>query len=122
MADTLAFVSCADSGELHLLRLASDTGQLHTEQVLALGGQLMPMALSPDGTRLYVARRSDPLAVVTLAVNAPARRADVLGEAPLPASMAYLATDARGHWLLSASYGADLVAVPVSRIPIRRRG
>ena len=111
MADTLAFVSCADSGELHLLRLASDTGQLHTEQVLALGGQLMPMALSPDGTRLYVARRSDPLAVVTLAVNAPARRADVLGEAPLPASMAYLATDARGHWLLSASYGADLVAV-----------
>lgn len=111
MADTLAFVSCADSGELHLLRLASDTGQLHTEQVLALGGQLMPMALSPDRTRLYVARRSDPLAVVTLAVDAAARRATVLAEAPLPASMAHLATDATGRWLLSASYGADLLAV-----------
>ncbi|MBT9441346.1 MAG: lactonase family protein, partial [Acidovorax sp.] len=45
--DTLVFVSCADSGELHVLRLASDSGQLRTEQVLALGGQLMPMALSP---------------------------------------------------------------------------
>lgn len=109
--DTLVFVSCADSGELHVLRLASDSGQLRTEQVLALGGQLMPMALSPDGTRLYVARRSDPLAVVTLAVDARAGRAEMLAEAPLPASMAHLATDNTGRWLLSASYGADLVAV-----------
>ena len=109
--DTLVFVSCADSGELHVLRLASDSGQLRTEQVLALGGQLMPMALSPNGTRLYVARRSDPLAVVTLAVDARAGRAEVLSEAALPASMAHLATDNTGRWLLSASYGADLVAV-----------
>ncbi|QLA81182.1 lactonase family protein [Acidovorax sp. JMULE5] len=109
--DTLVFVSCADSGELHVLRLASDSGQLCTEQVLALGGQLMPMALSPDGTRLYVARRSDPLAVVTLAVDARAGCAEVLSEAALPASMAHLATDNTGRWLLSASYGADLVAV-----------
>ena len=109
--DTLVFVSCADSGELHVLRLASDSGQLRTEQVLALGGQLMPMALSPNGTRLYVARRSDPLAVVTLAVDARAGRAEMLAEAPLPASMAHLATDNTGRWLLSASYGADLVAV-----------
>ena len=109
--DTLVFVSCADSGELHVLRLASDSGQLRTEQVLALGGQLMPMALSPNGTRLYVARRSDPLAVVTLAVDARAGCAEVLSEAALPASMAHLATDNTGRWLLSASYGADLVAV-----------
>ena len=109
--DTLVFVSCADSGELHGLRLASDSGQLRTEQVLALGGQLMPMALSPNGTRLYVARRSDPLAVVTLAVDARAGCAEVLSEAALPASMAHLATDNTGRWLLSASYGADLVAV-----------
>lgn len=111
MSNTLVFVSCADTGELHLLHLASDTGQLRTEQVLALGGQLMPMALSPDHTRLYVARRSDPLAVVTLAVDARAGRAEVLAEASLPASMAYVATDNTGRWLLSASYGADMVAV-----------
>ena len=111
MADALVFVSCADSGELHVLHLAAETGQLRTEQVLALGGQLMPMALSPDGTRLHVARRSDPLAVVTLAVDARAGRAEVLSEAALPASMAHVATDGTGRWLLSASYGADLIAV-----------
>ena len=111
MGKTLVFVSCADSGELHVLHLASETGQLCTEQVLALGGQLMPMALSPDGARLYVARRSDPLAVVALAVDARSGRAEVLGEAALPASMAHVAIDGTGRWLLSASYGADLVAV-----------
>lgn len=110
MSDTLAFVSCADSGELHVLRLSAD-GQLHTAQVLALGGQLMPMALSPDQTQLYVARRSDPLAVIALAVDAAAGSLSVLGESPLPASMASLHTDRTGRWLFSASYGADMVAV-----------
>ena len=32
MSNTLVFVSCADSGELHVLHLASETGQLRTEQ------------------------------------------------------------------------------------------
>ena len=111
MSNSLVFVSCADSGELHVLHLAAATGQLRTEQVLPLGGQLMPMALSPDGKRLYVARRSDPLAAVTLDIDAHAGRAHVLSEAPLPASMAHLSTDRTGRWLLAASYGADLVSV-----------
>lgn len=106
----LAIVSCADSGELHVLRLQGD-GQLHTEQVLSPAGQLMPMALSPDRTRLYVARRSEPLAAITLAVDAAACRLHPVGEAPLPASMASLNTDRSGRWLFSASYGADMVAV-----------
>ncbi len=112
MADenSLVVVSCADSGELHVLRLSAD-GRLRTVQVLALGGQLMPMALSPDQTRLYVARRSDPLAVIALAVDAAAGSLSVLCESPLPASMASLSTDHSGRWLFSASYGADMVAV-----------
>lgn len=109
--DTLAIVSCADSGELHVLRLAADGQQLKTVQVLAPGGQLMPMALSPDQRRLHVARRSEPLAVVTLAVDAAGGRLHSVGEAALPASMASLTTDRTGRWLFSASYGADMVAV-----------
>ena len=108
--DPLVVVSCADSGELHALRLSAD-GKLQTVQVLALGGQLMPMALSPDQAQLYVARRSDPLAVIALAVDAAAGSLSVLGESPLPASMASLHTDHTGRWLFSASYGADMVAV-----------
>lgn len=109
-ATNVAIVSCADSGELHVLRLSAD-GQLQTAQVLALGGQLMPMALSPDKTQLYVARRSDPLAVVALAIDSAAASLQVLGESALPASMASLNTDRTGRWLFSASYGADMVAV-----------
>ena len=111
VSDSVVFVSCADSGELHVLHLAAATGQLRTEQVLTLGGQLMPMALSPDNAHLYVARRSDPLAVVTLAVDAVAGRVQVLAEAPLSASMAHVSTDLTGRWLLAASYGADMVSV-----------
>lgn len=107
---SLVFVSCADSGELHVLRLLED-GQLQTAQVLALGGQLMPMALSPSQRQLYVARRSEPLAVIALAVDAAEGSVQVLGESPLPASMASLNTDRTGRWLFSASYGSDVVAV-----------
>ena len=108
--DPLVVVSCADSGELHALRLSAD-GKLQTVQVLALGRQLMPMALSPDQAQLYVARRSDPLAVIALSVDAAHGRLQVLAESPLPASMASLNTDQSGRWLFSASYGADMVAV-----------
>ena len=67
--DSLVFVSCADSGDVHVLRLNAAQGTLDTVQVLALGGTLMPMALSPDQGTLYVARRSDPLAVVAIAMD-----------------------------------------------------
>jgi 6-phosphogluconolactonase len=106
----LAVVSCADSGELHVLALDPEHGTLSRHQVLQLGGTLMPLALHPSLPRLYVARRSEPLAVLTLAVHRDGTLAP-LHEAALPASMAYLATDRSGRWLLSASYGGDCVAI-----------
>ena len=109
--DSLVFVSCADSGDVHVLRLNAAQGTLHTLQVLTLGGTLMPMALSPDQGTLDVARRSDPLAVVAIAMDRERCAATVLAESALPASMAHLNIDASGRWLFSASYGAHLVAV-----------
>lgn len=105
----LAVVSCADSGQLQVLALQADGG-LQRRQVLEIGGQLMPMALHPQQNRLYVARRSDPLAVITLDV-ALQGELSVLGESPLPASMAYLSCDRLGRWWMSASYGSDCVAI-----------
>ena len=91
--DSLVFVSCADSGDVHVLRLNAAQGTLDTVQVLALGGTLMPMALSPDQGTLYVARRSDPLAVVAIAMDRERCAATVLAESALPASMAHLNID-----------------------------
>lgn len=110
MNPTLVIVSCADSGELHTLRLDAE-GRLAPQQVLPLGGMLMPMAFSPDRRRLYVARRSEPLAVLTLAVDPADGRLELLAETPLPASMAYVSTDRSGRFLFSASYGGNQIAV-----------
>ena len=108
---SLAYVSCAGSGEVHVLSVEGATGALALRQKVALGGMLMPMAVARDGRHLHVARRSEPLAVLTLAIDAGTGLLTRAGEAPLPQSMAYLSTDASGHYLFSASYGGHQIAV-----------
>ncbi|WP_198150793.1 lactonase family protein [Caldimonas taiwanensis] len=102
-------VSCADSGELHSLALSSE-GRLTPRQRLSLGGSLMPMAVHPAQHRLYIARRSDPLAVISLAIDRDGTLTP-LAETSMPASMAYLACDRDGRYLLAASYGADCISI-----------
>lgn len=108
---TVVYVSNAESGTVSVLHLDLSSGALATEQTLELGGMLMPMAVSPDRRHLYVARRSEPLAVCSLRIAPHDGRLSPIGEAALPASMAHLATDATGRFLFSASYGGDQVAV-----------
>ena len=103
-------ISHADSGELRLLSMAADGG-LEPRHSLSLGGQLMPMAQSPCGQRLYVARRSDPMAVISLVLDRQAQCLRALGEAALPASMAYIGLDRSGRYLLAASYQSHLLTV-----------
>lgn len=82
--------------------------------MLALGGELMPMAMrageQPQQV-LHVARRSAPLAVVSVALDRATGQLSVLGESALPASMAHVQLSRNGRWLYSASYGADLLAM-----------
>jgi 6-phosphogluconolactonase len=108
---TVVYVSNAGSGEVFVLQLDERSGTLTTLQVVAPGGMLMPMALSPDQRFLYVARRSEPLAVVTYRIDEQSGQLALHGETALPASMANIAVDATGRWLFSASYGSNLVAV-----------
>jgi 6-phosphogluconolactonase len=107
------YVSNADSGEVSVLRL-DGRGQMTAQSTLQLGGNLMPMAISPDKTQLFLARRSDPFSLVTLAIDPVTRDLTVMAEAALPASMAYVSTDHTGRYLLAASYqGAQLTVSPV---------
>lgn len=105
----IAYVSNADSGSISVIAL-DDSGRPTTRQTLALGGTLMPMALAPDKRVLYVARRSDPPALLALRIDAAAGTLAAFAEAPLPASMAHIATDRSGRWWFAASYGDGLVA------------
>jgi 6-phosphogluconolactonase len=105
------YVSNAESGDIHVLRLIESSGMLTTVQQVQIGGTVMPLALSPNRRVLYAARRSEPLAVLSFAIDTSSGALSPLGEAPLPHSMACITTDRGGRWLLSASYGGHLVAV-----------
>ena len=107
---TAAYVSNADSGDIWVYHLDAD-GTLAPVQRMMIGGQVMPMALDPNRTRLYAARRSDPLEVVSYAIDPRTGELETLGEAALPHSMANLSTDRTGRWWFSASYGGNLLAV-----------
>jgi len=105
------YVSNAGSGDISVLRLDPATATLSPLQRVEVGGEVMPLALSPDRRRLYAARRSEPREALSFAIDAATGALAPLGAAPLPHSMAYIATDRAGRYLLSASYGGDQVAV-----------
>ena len=111
MTGFAVYVSHAGSGEIRVLHLDPQTATLTLLQQVEIGGEVMPMALGPDRRRLYAARRSEPRAVLSFAIDPATGRLQALGSAALPHSMAYIATDRSGHHLLSASYDGDLLAV-----------
>jgi 6-phosphogluconolactonase len=108
---TAVYVSNADSGDIWVLHLDAERGELAPVQRMMVGGNVMPLALAPGHRHLYAARRSDPLEVLSFSIDAHSGHLRRIGEAPLPHSMAYIATDRSGRFLFSASYGGDQIAV-----------
>jgi len=114
-ADARVYVSNADSGDISVLSLDLASGTLAPLQTLALHGQVMPLALSPDRRFLYVGVRGQPQIVASFAIDPASGRLNHLGNAPLDASMAYTTTDRTGKWLLAASYpGGKLTVNPIA--------
>ena len=71
-----------------MLELDRDAGRVKPVESVAVGGMVMPLAVSPDKRVLYAALRSQPFRVVSLAID--------------PAS---------GRWLFAASYPGHKVTV-----------
>ena len=108
---TVVYVSNADSGDISVLRMDAASGALVPLSRATVGGAAGPLAVSPDRRFLYVARRTAPTAVLGFAIAAGSGELSLLGEAELPAGMAYIATDRTGRYLFSASYGGNLLSV-----------
>ncbi|MCS6997201.1 MAG: lactonase family protein [Casimicrobiaceae bacterium] len=102
-------VSHAESATLWLLAISAN-GHLRHADTACGHGVLMPIVRHPNAPWVYVARRSEPFAVVRFLVDLEAWRLKRLDEAPLPASMPYLAIDRAGRWLLAASFSSHLLA------------
>ncbi|MBO9652064.1 MAG: lactonase family protein [Variovorax sp.] len=105
------YVSNAESGDISVLHLDPAQPTLVPVQTVRVGGEVMPLALSRDRRRLYAARRSEPREALSFAIDPKTGQLTPLGAAALPHSMAYIATDRAGRYLLSASYGGNQIAV-----------
>jgi 6-phosphogluconolactonase len=116
-AASYVYVSNADSKDITVLSLNAANGDLAIIETatVATGGPAtpgsMPLAISPNKKFLYAALRFEPYTVVSFAIDAKTGKLQQLGTAPLPDSMAYIATDRTGKHLLSASYGGHKLSV-----------
>jgi 6-phosphogluconolactonase len=114
-AATFVYVGNADSQDVTVLELKS-SGDLAPVETTAVPGPAkpggsLPLAVSPDKTRLYVGLRNEPYSAVTFAIDGKTGRLKLAGPGPLADSMAYIVTDRTGRFLLSASYGGNKVTV-----------
>jgi len=112
-----AYVSNSDSMDVTVLRLDARTGgitPLETVPVTTSGatpGGSMPLAVSPDRRFLYAALRFEPFAAATFSLDPATGGLRPIGTAPLPDSLAYIATDRTGRRLLGSSYGGNKLTV-----------
>ena len=110
-AATVVYVSNADSQEISVLSLDTASGALTLVETVPVGGNVMPLALSPDKRVLYAALRSQPFRVASFAIAADSGKLKKLGEASLADSMANIDVDRTGRWLFAASYGGHKITV-----------
>ena len=115
-AATYMYVGNAGSSEIVTLTLDPKTGDLKEIDRFAVpgitkAGGSIPMSVSPNKKFLYAGFRGEPLAAAAFSIDAKTGKLKHLGNGPLAHSMAYIATDRTGKWLLSASYPGHMVTV-----------
>lgn len=109
-ANTYVYVSNATDGTLSSYELSAQ-GQLHPLATTEAGAGVMPLALSPDHTKLYASIRAKPYSVATYTIDPATGALKHLKNSTVADSLAYVSTDKTGHYLFGASYGEDLVSV-----------
>lgn len=109
--DTIVYVANAGDGTIGSYRLDRQAGRLTPLATIDAAENVMPLATSPDKRFLYAAVRSEPLRVLSYRIEPGSGELTEIGSGRLFGSMAYIATDRSGRYLLAASYGGNLVSV-----------
>jgi 6-phosphogluconolactonase len=110
-ATTVVYVSNADSEEISVKLLDTTRGDLALVQTVPVGGQVMPLAISPDRKFLYAALRSQPYTAASFRIDSADGRLTAIGSSPLPDSMASIGVDRIGRTLFACSYGGHKLSV-----------
>src|SRR5499427_8831360 len=109
-AATFVYVSNAEDGDIGMYTLQSD-GALQPGPRFKAEKVVMPMTVSPDKRFLVAAVRSKPFSAYTYSIDRGTGELKLVGTGPLAESFPYIVLDRTGHFLLGASYGANLVSV-----------
>ena len=115
-ANPLTYLASATESRIDIYSRDGDTGELSLATHIDLPGNCGPLAMSPDGTRMYAALNMRVKGKAAVAEVATLHRSDdgslrFLSKAPMSSRTAYTKVDNTGNHLLSAHYGAGEVNV-----------
>ncbi len=106
----ITYVSLAGDDKIATLALDCSSGVFETIRETAVSGGPGPLAISPDGYRLYAARRSVN-ELSTFKVDPVEGQIEHLGAIDLESDPCFISTDRAGRFLLAAYYTAGAVSV-----------
>jgi 6-phosphogluconolactonase len=108
---TFVYISNGEDGDIAVMQLAPETGDLKLIEKVAAGPNVKHMALSPDHRFLYASIRSEPFSVITYLINSETGNLTQLSKKSLPENMVYISVDQTGRYLLSVSSTNAKIAV-----------
>jgi 6-phosphogluconolactonase len=109
--ETFVYVSNGEDGDIAVMKLYPETGDMEIVEKVPAGPNVKHMALSPDHRFLYASIRSEPFSVVTYSINPDTGSLNELSKELLPYNMAYISVDQTGRFLFSVSYSDAKIAV-----------
>jgi 6-phosphogluconolactonase len=101
---TIAYIACARSNEIMVFAIRPTDGALALIQRVCVAAGITPLVIRPDRRVLYAGLRGETSAAISFAIDAATGELRPLDATPLTDPPMYLATDASGRFLLSASY------------------
>ena len=108
------YISNGGDGNIAVMKLNPETGDLTMVEKVPAGPNVMHMALSPDHRFLYASVRSEPFSIISYSINSETGKANSAFKESLPDNMVYISVDNIGRFLLSVSYtGAKIVVNPI---------
>src|SRR2546422_8102461 len=115
-AATFVYVGNAETNEIYVLQLDRRNGDLAIVEKgpipgIEKPGISTPMSVSPDRRFLYVGTRGEPKVAAGFAIDQSSGKLKHVASGPLADSLAYIATDRTGRFLLGASYPGHKVTV-----------
>src|SRR3989442_7386762 len=115
-AATFVYVGNAESNEIYVLQLDRQSGDLTVVEKVPIPGIekpgiSTPMSVSLDRRFLYVGTRGEPKVAAGFAIDPSTGKLKFVASGPLADSLAYIATDRTGRFLLGASYPGHRVTV-----------